>query len=238
MMLKGVGISKEFLRESRGTNRFFAVQETDIALESGQMTVLMGRSGSGKSTLLNMLAGLMQPSSGRILLGDTDLYALSDKALSRLRCEQIGVIPQGQTVLHSLNVVQNVCLPYTLYGEDAHEADARALLERLGIGALCDVKPAELSGGELRRVAIARAMLRKPAVLLADEPTADLDDENTEAVLGDLKQAAQDGAAVLVVTHETGAERFADRLLRMNAGALAEVSPADYKWGLRPQTPA
>lgn len=223
MTLHAEGISREFLRESRGTNRFVAVQKTDLTLEAGTLTVLTGRSGSGKSTLLNMLAGLLQPSTGSVLLGGEDLYALPDKALSRLRNEKIGVIPQGQTALHGMTVLQNVCLPYTLYGDAPHEDEARALLERLDIGALAGEMPASLSGGELRRVAIARAMLRKPLLLLADEPTADLDDENTAAVFGILREAAKDGAAVFVVTHERDAADYADRVLRMHAGMVEEA---------------
>ena len=226
MTLQAEGIRREFLRESRGTNCFVAVETTDLRLEAGTLTVLTGRSGSGKSTLLNMLAGLLQPSSGRVLLGGEDLYALPDRALSRLRNEKIGVIPQGQTALHGMTVLQNVCLPYTLYGAAPHEDDARALLSRLDIGALADEMPASLSGGELRRVAIARAMLRKPLLLLADEPTADLDDENTAAVFGILREAAKDGAAVFVVTHERDAADYADRVLRMHAGTVSEENRA------------
>ncbi len=222
MILKAEKISKEFIREMKNTNRFFAVQETDFILESGSLTVLMGRSGSGKSTLLNMFAGLMLPTSGKILLDNTDMYSLPDKELSEFRNRHIGVIPQGQTALHSLNVLENVCLPYTLGGEDAHEADALALLETLEIAPLQAAMPAELSGGELRRMAIARAFLRKPEIILADEPTSDLDDETTKIVFSFLKHAAQNGSAVFVVTHENDAVQYADRVFRMNAGILEE----------------
>jgi len=223
MFLKAEQISKEFIRESKDTNRFFAVKQTDFVLEPGTLTVMMGRSGSGKSTLLNMLAGLMAPSSGKILLDDADIYSLPDKELSKLRNQHIGVIPQGQTVLHSLNVLENICLPYTLYGEDPHEADASALLEKLDIANLGTAMPAELSGGELRRMAIARAFIRKPDIILADEPTSDLDDENTKIVFDFLKQSAKDGSAVFVVTHENEAESFADKLFRMNAGEITQI---------------
>ena len=224
MLLKAEKISKEFIREMKNTNRFLAVQETDFVLESGSLMVLMGRSGSGKSTFLNMLAGLMMPSSGKILLNDTDMYALSDKELSRFRNQHIGVIPQGQTALHSLNVLENICLPYTLYGEDAHQQDALQLMEKLDILPLQSAMPSELSGGELRRMAIARAFLRKPDIILADEPTSDLDDENTRIVFSFLKQSAQDGSAVLVVTHENDAVQYADSIFRMNAGLLQKTS--------------
>lgn len=221
MILKATGISKQFIREGKGANWFYAVQETDFAVREGALTVLTGRSGSGKSTMLNMLAGLLAPTAGKIFLDETDLYQLNDRELSRLRSRHIGVIPQGQTALHSLNVLENVCLPCTLYGETAGvEACAAELLERLGIGHLGKAMPSELSGGELRRMAIARALVRKPAVILADEPTGDLDDENTEAVLQQLRSLADEGTAVLLVTHEKEAEKYADMVCRMDGGRI------------------
>ncbi len=224
MILKAEKISKEFIRETKNSNRFLALQETDLTLEARSLTVLTGRSGSGKSTLLNLLAGLMLPTSGKIFLDEQELYAMPDQVLSRFRNQHIGVIPQGQTALHSLNVLENVCLPYTLRGEDAHQAEAEALLEQLDILHLKSAMPAELSGGELRRMAVARAVLRKPELLLADEPTSDLDDENTRTVFAFLRQAADQGAAVFVVTHENDAFRYADRCFRMDGGRMQEQS--------------
>jgi len=222
MKLLAEQVSKEFLRENRakGTNSFFAVQETDFALGEGALTVLMGRSGSGKSTLLNMLGGLSIPSSGRVLLDGNDLYALPDRERSHQRNRHFGMIPQGQTALQSLTVLENILLPYSLYGEEPDADRAEELMQLLDIGSLRDAKPAELSGGELRRTAIARALIRRPAVILADEPTGDLDDENTAAVFRLLKNAAGAGASVLVVTHENDAVQYADRLYRMHAGVL------------------
>ena len=220
-MLEAQGIRKEFIRQGKGTNRLVAVQDTDLTLGAGELTVLMGRSGSGKSTLLNMLAGLLAPTSGRILLDGEDLYAMEDRALSRLRNARIGVIPQGQTALHSLTVLENVLLPVRMYDPKADAApEALALLERLGIAELQHDKPAALSGGELRRMAIARAVIRRPQIILADEPTGDLDDENTAIVFDFLRESARNGAAVLVVTHEGDAVQYADRIFRMNAGVL------------------
>ncbi|MBQ9696508.1 MAG: ABC transporter ATP-binding protein [Oscillospiraceae bacterium] len=221
MMLEAQGIRKEFIRQGKGTNRLVAVQDTDLTLGAGELTVLMGRSGSGKSTLLNMLAGLLAPTAGRILLDGEDLYAMEDRALSRLRNAKIGVIPQGQTALHSLTVLENVLLPVRMYDPKADAApEALALLERLGIAELQQDKPAALSGGELRRMAIARAVIRRPQIILADEPTGDLDDENTAIVFDFLRESARNGAAVLVVTHEGDAVQYADRIFRMNAGVL------------------
>ena len=161
------------------------------------------------------------------MLGGEDIYSLDDKRLSKLRNEKFGIIPQGQTAIHSLTVKENILLPCTLYGssDSSDEAYAKELMERLDIAQLADIRPAELSGGELRRMAIARALIRRPEVIFADEPTGDLDDENTAAVFGFLQSAAKEGAAVLVVTHESLAAGYADRVLVMNASQLSDAVP-------------
>lgn len=220
MKLHAEKISKEFIRNGRGSNTFLAVQETDFTLCEGTVTVLTGRSGSGKSTLLNMLCGLSVPTTGKVLLDETDLYAMPDHALSKLRNQNFGVIPQGQTALHSLTVLENILLPFSLYRQPADLDLAEELLEQLDIAKLRDVKPAELSGGELRRMAIARAVVMKPAFIFADEPTGDLDDENTEIVFRFLRGAANRGSAVMIVTHEHDAEQYADAVFRMQAGQV------------------
>ncbi|MBQ9382683.1 MAG: ATP-binding cassette domain-containing protein [Ruminiclostridium sp.] len=226
MTITATGVCKDFIRQGKNTNKLTAVSPTDITIEAGKLYVLMGRSGSGKTTLLNMLAGLLTPSSGKVLCDGEDIYALDDEKLSRFRCEHIGVIPQGQTAVHSLNVLENICLSYMLYGslkerEAAYPA-ARELMRKLGIAGLENEMPSALSGGELRRVAIARAMLRKPDVLFADEPTCDLDDENTALVLQTLKETAQSSTAVFVVTHERDAVGYADICLNMSGGSIGK----------------
>ncbi len=221
MKLIAQNVKKDFPRASKSSNYFTAVQPLHFELSSGEMVEITGRSGSGKSTLLNMLAGMLTPTDGKVLLDDTDLYALDEKALSRLRNEKIGLIPQGHTALLSLTVLENVLLPSILYSrKQPPEVRAKELLEQVGINALMNAKPNELSGGELRRMAIARALLMNPGILLADEPTAGLDNENTLAVLSLLRKAADDGAAVLLVTHENEAAQFADRVLTMDGGRL------------------
>ena len=168
-----------------------------------------------------MLAGLLTPTAGQVLLDGLDLYTLDDGALSRLRNEKIGLVPQSNTALKSLTVLENVLLPAVLYSREAPPVDrARELLTLVGLGDLADERPDALSGGELRRMAIARALLLRPGVLLADEPTAGLDAENTRAVLSLLRQAADGGAAVLLVTHEPEAAAYADRVLVMEAGQI------------------
>ena len=221
MILKADNISKTFFRSTAGANYFYAVSPVSLEIRPGTVTVLKGRSGSGKTTLLNMLSGILAPSEGKIRLDDTDLYSLKDAALSRLRNEKIGIVPQTRSAVDTLTVMENILLPFTLYGETAPEEEAGRWMETLEIDRLAGAMPKELSGGELRRMAIIRALVRNPEFLFADEPTGDLDDENTEKVLTALQAFAhQQGKAVLIVTHENDALKYADRLLRMEKGRV------------------
>ncbi|MBP3870580.1 MAG: ABC transporter ATP-binding protein [Faecalicoccus sp.] len=223
MGLKAENISREFLRQGRDSNVFTALYPTDFTLESGKVTVVMGRSGSGKTTLLNICAGLLQPTCGKVWIGDTDIYALDDAALSKFRNEHISVIVQSHSAIASLTVLENVELPLNLYHQNNPEK-ALELLEMMGIAELKDCMPNQLSGGELRRMAIARSLMTDPDILLADEPTGDLDDENTEIVFRLLKDVAQKGTAVLLVTHENTAVQYADVLYKMDAGKLTKIT--------------
>ena len=220
MELIAAGLTRRYMRASSDANFFEAVHPTDLTLQSGRMTVLTGRSGSGKTTLLTMLAGLLAPSSGTVTLDGRDLYQLPDAKLSRLRSRHFAVIPQGISAVSSLTVMENILFPAALSGKEAPVREAEALMERLDILSLRGSWPGELSGGELRRMAISRALAARPDFIFADEPTADLDDENTVVVLNLLREAAEEGAAVFVVTHESEAGAYAHRLLRMNAGIV------------------
>ena len=224
MILRTENVTRQYFRQGKGTNVFTALQETSLSISGGKLIEIMGRSGSGKSTLLNVCAGLLEPTAGKVFLDDTDLYLLEDKERSRLRNQAIGVIPQGQTGLRSLTVLENVLLPCEMYGITGQEEYAMELLERVGIADLAGTYPSELSGGEMRRLSIARALIRNPGVLLADEPTGDLDDENTHVVLGMLRRFADEGTAVLLVTHESDAEEYADEVYRMEKGILKPVN--------------
>ena len=218
-------ISKRYFRKTGGANYFLAVQPLDLEVREGRVTVLTGRSGSGKTTLLNMLCGLLSPTEGRVLLDGTDLYRLGDKALSRLRSEKIGVVPQGRSAIDTLSVLENILLPPGLYGRPLPREAALEWMEELGIAGLRDARPAELSGGELRRMAIVRALASSPDLVFADEPTGDLDDENTHLVLSAFRRCARDrNKAVFIVTHESDALQYADSAYRMESGSLTEVS--------------
>lgn len=222
-------VSKWYFRGKGDSNRFFAVEACDLCVEPGKLVVLTGRSGSGKTTLLHMAAGLLTPDSGKVLADEEDLYAMDDRKLSAFRNRCMGVIPQGQSILPALTVLENIRLPKLMYGKDAAPGPAREdekaqeWLERLGIAHLRDVSPNELSGGELRRAAVARALYSDAPLLFADEPTSDLDDENTGIVLSALREAADRQRAVLMVTHEAHAERYADTAWRMNRGRLEKL---------------
>lgn len=222
VIVRADNVRKQYFRKGRESARNFdAVADVSLELQAGELVELVGRSGSGKSTLLNMVAGLVEPTEGSVEVGGQSLYALDDAKLSELRNETFGIVPQGQTALFNLTVVENVKLPYLMYRPDDGVDDrAMKLLDMLGIADLAECYPSELSGGEMRRMAIARALICEPAVLLADEPTGDLDDENTRIVLEVLRKVADDGAAVLVVTHEQAAADYADRIIRMDAGRV------------------
>lgn len=221
MKLEAKGVKKDFARGGNSGSVLEAVKPLDFSLESGELVEITGRSGSGKSTLLSMMAGMLVPTGGSICIDNTDIYSMKEEERSRLRNDRIGLIPQGHTALRSLTVLENVMLPFVLYHRETPPEDrAKELLQKVGLLDMKDERPNALSGGELRRMAVARALLMKPEVLLADEPTAGLDDENVELVMELLRSAADEGASVLLVTHENEARKYADRVLAMDGGRL------------------
>lgn len=227
-MLRAENLSMRYFRKTGQANHFHAVKDVSLELRPGEVALLTGRSGSGKTTLLHMLAGLLKPTEGRVWLDETDLYALPDADLSRLRNRCFGVIPQGRSAVDTLTVLENVLLPGQLRGEKGDAENALRWLDALGIADLINARPAELSGGELRRMAIARALAGNPEVILADEPTGDLDDENTAAVLALLRRsAAEEGKTVLLVTHDSEALPYGNRVYRMESGILKGNDSSD-----------
>ena len=195
----------------------------DLDVRAGEYLAIMGESGVGKSTLLNLIAGLDRPDAGSIRLDDVDLAALDDDGRTRLRRERMGFVFQAFHVLPYLSVAQNVALPLSLLGVGADEAGRRVLdmLAAVGLSGRDASEPRELSGGELQRVAIARALVHRPSLVLADEPTGNLDPESAAAVLALLRTQVKDrGAAGLLVTHSTAAARTADRVLMLTREGL------------------
>ncbi len=224
MILRADNISKSYFRRTGGSNYFAAVSSVSLEIRPGTVTVMTGRSGSGKTTLLHMLSGILKPSEGKVWLDDRDLYGMKDAELSRLRNGRIAVVPQARSAVDTLTVMENILLPETLYGRTVPGEEAEGWMDAFGIGHLAESMPGELSGGELRRVAITRALVQNPEFLFADEPTGDLDDANTETVLSALADFAhRENKAVLIVTHENDALGYADRHLRMEQGRITEM---------------
>ncbi|MFI9628376.1 ABC transporter ATP-binding protein [Streptomyces sp. NPDC052042] len=215
-------------RHGRGGGRgTLALDAVSCMVPAGSFTAVVGPSGSGKSTFLRCAAGLDRPTSGTVRVGGTDLGKLSEAALTRLRRDRIGFVFQSHALnlVPSLSIEENVVLPLVLAGADPVDervlARGRALLDRVGLTGVGARGPAALSGGQQQRVAVARALVTVPDVVFADEPTASLDPESAELVLGLLRNAVRaDGRTVVMVTHDPAAARWADTVLTMDGGRL------------------
>jgi putative ABC transport system ATP-binding protein len=205
------------------------LRDVSVAIEAGEIAVLVGRSGSGKSTLLNLMAGIDRPTSGRVWVDGTDITALDEDGRTRLRRRRIGFVFQFFNLIPVLTVEENLWLPLDLNGrlDAAGRARARGLLERVGLGDRGASLPERLSGGEQQRVAIARALVHDPALILADEPTGTLDAETAAAVLALLDTLAREsGKTVVMATHSREVVGLADRLFTVDRGALVEQAAA------------
>ncbi len=215
-------LTKEY---KRGETVFKAVDGVNLVVDKGDFINITGRSGSGKSTLLNLIAGLLSPSLGRIEVDNQDIAAWNDRAVSAYRNTKIGCIPQGQSTLSNLTVLDNVRLPYHLQKRNGSSQErALSLLKQTGIAHLAQAYPRQLSGGELKRVAIARALINEPDYILADEPTGDLDVQTTTEIMKLFRQIAQNKTAVVMVTHELDVLEYGSRTLTMDLGVLGERS--------------
>jgi putative ABC transport system ATP-binding protein len=206
----------------RGSQALFA--GVDLTLAAGDYVAIMGESGVGKSTLLNLIAGLDVPDQGRILLGGAELSRMDEVSRTLLRRRKLGFVFQAFLLLPHLTVEQNVALPLALNGLSDGGRVAE-LLAAVGIGDKAHRFPRELSGGEMQRVAVARALVHRPLLVLADEPTGNLDPESAGQVLGLLReQLKRDGAAGVLVTHSPGAAATADRVLQLTRAGLGARS--------------
>jgi putative ABC transport system ATP-binding protein len=198
-----------------------AVDHVSLEVPARQFVAIMGRSGSGKSTLLNLIAGIDRPTGGQIWIGEQEVTGLDDDALTRLRRDRLGIVFQFFNLLTTLDVRENVALPLLLEGLKEREAFTRAdeLVEAVGLSTRARSRPATLSGGEMQRAAIARALVHRPALLLADEPTGNLDSRSSAVVLELMRRlSAELGAAVILVTHSAEAAAQAERVLEMSDG--------------------
>jgi putative ABC transport system ATP-binding protein len=220
VVVRAVGLTRRY---KMGDTFVDALQDANLTLTRGEFVALVGPSGSGKSTVLNLIGGLDRPTSGEVWIDGTELGSSDERTLTRHRRQHVGFVFQSFNLLSRLTAEENVALPLMFSGvpEKERRARARALLERVGLGARLTHRPTQLSGGEQQRVAIARALVAQPALLLADEPTGNLDTATGAEIMGLLKELNQEqGLTLLVVTHDTEVAAFADRVVRLRDGQV------------------
>ena len=198
-----------------------ALDRINLRIEKGQFVVIRGPSGSGKTTLLMTIAAMCRPTSGTVSIEQQDLYAQSRRARARFRAENIGFVFQMFHLVPYLNVTENVLLAGGTIGNKNSRAQAHKLIERFGLADRTYHRPAELSAGEKQRAAVARALLNRPKIVLADEPTGNLDPDNAAAVLSYMADFHQQGGTVILATHGPAAKEFADRVIYLRKGTVA-----------------
>jgi len=214
------GIGKDY---QDGETKVQAIKHMDFYIDDGEFVAIMGQSGSGKSTLLSILGGLNHPSRGKALLDSLDIYELSSEQRADLRSEYIGVIFQSFQLIPYLTVLENVKLPLSITGKKAKLQDkmARDVLARVGLTNKADRLPDQLSGGEQERVAIARAIVNKPPIVLADEPTGSLDSKTADEILALLKELNEGGQTIIMVTHNPDACKDTTRTIHVKDGSCS-----------------
>ena len=215
----------------QGDREVSALSNVNLTVSEGEFISIIGRSGSGKSTFLNIISGLLEADSGQILYDGLSISDFSDEELSYIRNSKVGYIMQGKSLLSGLSVIDNVLLPFYLFKRDGDVIlKARKLLKQMGILHLENAYPSKLSGGELRRVAIARALINSPEIILADEPTSDLDIENTQEIMRLLRETADSGTTVIMVTHELDTLKYGGEVYVMEEGILSKSSDSKYSF--------
>lgn len=218
-LIKVVDLCKVY---NPGVNEVRALDHVDLEIDQGEFVAIIGQSGSGKSTFMNMLGCLDVPTSGKYYLNGTDVSTMTDNQLSEVRNREIGFIFQGFNLIPNLTAEENVELPLIYRGMDkkSRKKLAQESLEMVGLGNRMNHKPAEMSGGQQQRVAIARAIAAKPPVILADEPTGNLDSGSSKEILGILKQLHSGGRTVILITHDDGIASQAKRVVRIMDGKI------------------
>ena len=217
--IEAVDLHRRFHQGSTDIN---AVAGVNFIAAAGEFVAIMGPSGSGKSTLLHLLGALDKPDSGKVLLEGREVSALPDHELAVIRRRRLGFLLQFFSLLPTMSVLENVAFPLLLDGVADAQARAREALSAVGLQQRLDHRPALLSGGEQQRAALARALVAKPAVVLADEPTGSLDSASSIEVLDLLKQTAQNGQTIVIVTHDPTAATYAERVLHLIDGQLRD----------------
>jgi len=214
---------------AHGTRTILALHDVSLHIRAGEFLSVMGPSGSGKSTLLNLIGGLDQPSSGEIFIDGRALHGISDDELTLIRRRRVGFIFQFFNLLPILTAEENVGLPLLLEGVPFSKVrpKAEALLRKVGLGERTGHRPEQLSGGEMQRVAIARALIANPAVLLADEPTGNLDTRTSTEIFQLLKGLHREGQTIVMVTHDPKAAAYGTRTVTLRDGSIAEDRAAD-----------
>lgn len=206
-----------------GENTVYALNDVNFSVEKGEFVAVVGTSGSGKSTLLHMLGGLDRPTSGSVTVDGKEIFSFKDEALTIFRRRKIGFVFQNYNLVPVLNVYENIVLPVQLDGKAPDAAYIDSIIETLGLESKLKNLPNNLSGGQQQRVAIARALASKPAIILADEPTGNLDSKTSQDVLGLLKVTSQKYAQTIVmITHNEEIAQLADRIIRIEDGKIVE----------------
>lgn len=224
-MIKVEGLTRSY---QLGQSQVHALQGVDLHIEAGEFVALMGSSGSGKSTLLHLLGCLDRPTSGEYWLGGREVSRLSSAEAALVRSQRIGFVFQNFFLLPGMNALENVALPLLYQPQvTSMEARARTALEQVGLGERLKHRPMELSGGERQRVAIARALVSRPAILLADEPTGNLDSSTGEEILSILRELWEEGLTILLVTHDSQIAAHAERILTMRDGRILQEEHSD-----------
>jgi putative ABC transport system ATP-binding protein len=199
-----------------------ALKDVDVEIQEGDFVAIMGPSGSGKSTLMNMVGALDIPTSGKVSVGDTDISSLSEDDLAVLRSKKIGFVFQQFNLIPSMNATENVGLPMLFRGNSKKQRTERAqnILEKVGLGERLTHMPSELSGGQRQRVSIARGLANDPDIILADEPTGNLDSETGEKIMDLLTELNEEGKTIIMVTHDENDARYANRLINIVDGKV------------------